>query len=72
MSNWISVKDQPLPTEGKFLAFNAEGEQAVVWPEDGWYIRGGFYTLCEYGCGGNDDFDNITHWKPLDEPPQED
>lgn len=83
--SWISVKDQPPPSKGEFLAINNKGRQAVVHndsltdqPEYRSFIRG-----C--GCGANhedseawnwryesddESFGYITHWKPLDEPPE--
>lgn len=60
------------PTQDKFLAIKSDGDQAVVWFELGYLKRGGWYSSCEYGCGGDDYFVDITHWMPLPRPPKED
>lgn len=67
---WISVKDQKLPIDKKILACNCQKDIAVVWFDDGYFKRGGWYGSCEYGCGGDDHFDEITHWMPLPEGPK--
>lgn len=67
---WVKCSDRP-PEGNKFLAYNKDGDIAVVWKVDSYYIRGGWYGCCEYGCGGDDHFEEITHWMPLPEPPKE-
>lgn len=69
VGGWISVKDKPSPKTGKYLCINESGDYAVVWYDSGYFKRGSWYGSCEYGCGGDDYFDNITHWMPLPEPP---
>ncbi len=68
---WIKIKDEPIPKKGKFLAIDKYGDQAVVWYEDNYLIRGGWFGSCEYGCGGHDYFENVTHWMPLPYIPKE-
>jgi hypothetical protein len=65
MNELISVKDQPLPTDRKFLAFNKSGDMAVVWHwMDDDFI---YYDDSESGYVGI--FQNITHWMPVPELP---
>lgn len=72
MSEWIRVKDKPVPKDCKVLAINQNGDQAVVYYEltGKNLVRGGWFSGCEFGCGGDDYFDNITHWMPLPEAPK--
>jgi len=71
MNEWISVKDKEFPKNGKFLAINKELDQAVVYYDYAYeyLVRGRWFGFCEYGCGGYDTFENITHWMPLPNPP---
>ncbi len=67
---WIKCSDRPAPTDKKFLAYNKENDMAIVWSTSGNYtVRGQWYGSCEYGCGGDDYFNDITHWMPLPEMP---
>lgn len=61
---WLEF-DGNHPLTGKFLALNKDKDIAVVWWEGEHLIRGGWFGSCEYGCGGHDFFEDITHWAPL-------
>ena len=72
MNEWIKCSDIPIPSEKcPVLAYNKDGDMAVIYFEDGLYSRGGWYGGCEYCCGAKDYFDYITHWQPLPEIPND-
>lgn len=65
--NWISVKDNLPERDKKVLVIDVYGQQFVA-EFDKDYKIGDFlnYSIC---CGCNTC--EVTHWKPLDEPPKE-
>jgi len=64
--NWISVKDRLPPKEGKiYLAVSSErGIGTIQWVSGGkyWSFRADSY----YG-----NLEEVTHWMPLPNPPEE-
>lgn len=64
MSKWISVKTKPIPSGCYFLAFTKEGEVEIVFRTSDYecLVRHSLY----YGV----DVKDITHWRPLPEPPE--
>lgn len=69
--NWIKCSEKPIPKIGKYLAINKDGDQAVVWFENNYLIKGGWFDGCENGCGGYDYFENATHWIDLPKQPED-
>lgn len=60
---WISVKDQPVPKDGSYIAIDKDGNIAIICFEqvrqgdNGWYIK-----------SHNDYFSfDATHWMELPE-----
>lgn len=62
VGGWISVNDRLPEKKGDYLIFNTDG---IVWPYwydkeyKEWYDSSGYLT------------ENVTHWMPLPEPPEE-
>lgn len=56
---WISVKDELPKKKGDYLIYNTDGLVWIYWYNDGWY---------DSDCCISD---NVTHWMPLPEPPEE-
>ena len=67
---WIKWDVTSEPKDKFVLALNKEMEMAVIWKSDGYWIKGGWFGFCEYGCGGYDHFEDISHWMPLPKPPK--
>lgn len=64
---WISVKER-LPE----YAFNIMGHEAVnILMTDGYMVIEGDYTNGKFNIFGIE-HNNITHWMPLPDPPEED
>jgi len=71
--NWISIKDK-LPEIEKYVLVcyknNVFQGYLDEWEHDNcWYIFSGSFTLDEVDY--NIKLDEVTHWMPLPEPPEE-
>lgn len=64
MSNWISVKKQPIPKNCYLLAcINKKQIEIVFRVSNECFVKhNSLYTV---------DVEDITHWQPLPEPPKE-
>ena len=74
MSNWISVKDRlPEDQDECFIfvpTFDSRGVKSTPYVLHGTYWEEcEEWTTCE---GENFSIDEVTHWQPLPEPPEED
>lgn len=68
---WVKCKDEKVPKHGKYLCVNKDNDVAVCWYEEYYLIRGSWFGSCEYGCGGFDHFEDVTHWMPLPDMPKD-
>ena len=77
--NWISVKDR-MPDGGRYLVLlrNSQHSAKKYSIEIATFYGGKFYLYVSYRDGANGDLmtvpyriDNVTHWMPLPELPEE-
>lgn len=59
---WISVKERLPEVEADILAYIGEGSFVVCWMTHDGYWQCPAYLM---------DKDDVTHWRPLPEPPKE-
>lgn len=73
MSKWISVKDRlPSPNEDVLLVDilgSSPSEIFLGWQATGRWFETHYY--CKEGASHQIDNDQITHWMPLPEPPND-
>lgn len=68
MSNWISVKERLPKTYVSVLVY-IPNEKPFPTVREGFYAgdKKGWYAFCH-----DEKHDDVTHWMPMPEPPEED
>jgi len=72
--SWISVKDKLPEGDETVILFGRRMLQRGFFVEPGHRSEGymDVWVSCEWdGCGGYEEFEEVTHWMPLPEPPKE-